>query len=555
MSRSATRRTAGRRKPGGKAPARGRTRPDGPQTKAPDVSPSSEAPVRDPVTLLDTVIWAVLLLGIYATISTWGHFDFSDLMGYYDLLAVAFLNGQLHIDIRPDQMYVHDLIPFEGRYYLQWGPFPAMLHALARVLHVPLTDRLLCMLAGWLTCLVFLGILVHLQRRYFRESPKFVTQWSLFAFALGTSMPLIAWRGSVYNESIVIGSLCVLSAFFALLKYQQHRSASWAWICGMLLGLAVLSRITLGIYAVGLFVGFLVFERAGKQPLRKMLPHLAAYALPIAMAGALQLAYNHARFGSPWDYGNRYLPTAIGAAAFSPAYVPDNVRHYLLAPIHFTADFPWLRHEGWQPMMKTTRAENMSAIFLASPFVLLGLLCIPAWRRGHALAERDLRVFVLTAAGSSILMFLVLLSFAASARRYMHDFLPVWMILAWVGAAAYASGSDAWKRWRLPAWVVLGLSALIHTHLSFTQTFGWDPPDYNVMRTFAAWSPTARRILPGPNLDREEAIVRNDLGTIHLKTGHYAEAVEELEKAAALMPNEPRIKKNLELAKRWLKMR
>ena len=147
--------------------------------RKPTVRPAGRTPLEHPasessqhVSTVDKVIWAASLLAIYVVISTWGHFDFSDLMGYYDLFAAALLDGRLHIDIRPDQMYIHDMVPFEGRYYIQWGPVPAVPYLFARLAGFPLSDRIACVVTGWLTSLVFLGIILTLQRKYFPEMPK-----------------------------------------------------------------------------------------------------------------------------------------------------------------------------------------------------------------------------------------------------------------------------------------------------------------------------------------------------------------------------------------------
>ncbi len=71
------------------------------------------------------------------------------------------------------------------------------------------------------------------------------------------------------------------------------------------------------------------------------------------------------------------------------------------------------------------------------------------------------------------------------------------------------------------------------------------------MRTFASLTPAARKILPaGPKWDEHEAIIRNDLGAYFLNSGRPAAAVLEFEKASDLMPEDARIRKNLELARR-----
>ncbi len=104
---------------------------------------------------------------IYPTAATWGHFDFSSMMGFYQQMADAFQKGQLYLDVRPDQVIIHDLIPYEGRYYLQWGPFPAILHLIGNWTGVGLTDRVVCVLAGWLTCVVFFLMVARKFRKEF----------------------------------------------------------------------------------------------------------------------------------------------------------------------------------------------------------------------------------------------------------------------------------------------------------------------------------------------------------------------------------------------------
>ncbi len=70
------------------------------------------------VSLREKLVWAGLLLLAYACIGTWGRLDFSDFMGYYNMLAGAFLKGRLSIAATPRQTRLTDMVPFEGRYYL-----------------------------------------------------------------------------------------------------------------------------------------------------------------------------------------------------------------------------------------------------------------------------------------------------------------------------------------------------------------------------------------------------------------------------------------------------
>ena len=497
------------------------------------------------------VVWPLIVLLAYAFVGTWSHFDFGDLMGYYDYLADAFLQGRTHIEPTPEQVYLHDMIPYQNRYYLQWGPFPALFHAVAKLVGLKLSDRVGCMLAALLNAAVFLAIIVHLRRRFFPTIPNAVLGWFFFAFALATPTVLLGLRGTVYHESAAVGGIGILWSFFALLRYQEDHAPRWALAMGAGVAVAALSRLPLIVYAGGLTLAIMATLYTGRSSKRKVIGSLALFGLPVVAAGLLTMAYNQARFGSPWDFGRFYLPstTSADSKAFAVRNMPENLRNYLLAAPKWTPDFPWIEHVGWEPLEYTNRAEDTSSLLITSPFVLLAALCWPVWRRGRH--DPQLRIFTIGTALSSLLMFVIMLSLVASARRYAQDFFPLWVILAFVGIGLYGVTASQWRRWKAPAWALLTVSFLVHAHISFTQSFTWDPPDLNVMRTFAALTPAARKILPaGPNWDQHEAVIRNDLGSYYLNSRQPEAALKEFERASDLMPGNPRVQKNLELARR-----
>ena len=87
------------------------------------------------------MVLAGILLVAYVLLGTWGQFDFSDLAGYNNLFADGLLQGHLYIAPTPAQGPLQDMIPFQGHYYLQWGPFPSALRLIFRVFDGTLTDR------------------------------------------------------------------------------------------------------------------------------------------------------------------------------------------------------------------------------------------------------------------------------------------------------------------------------------------------------------------------------------------------------------------------------
>ena len=86
-----------------------------------------------------------LVVWLYVWFGTGGSFHFRDTANYYGELADALLAGQLHLKIAPvpelaalpdpyapeqnEPYRLHDAVYYGGRYYLYWGPVPALLHA------------------------------------------------------------------------------------------------------------------------------------------------------------------------------------------------------------------------------------------------------------------------------------------------------------------------------------------------------------------------------------------------------------------------------------------
>lgn len=488
------------------------------------------------------------LLAVYCLVGTWFQLDFGEIMGYYTMFAEGLRDGHLHIKLTPDQVNLVDMIPYEGRYYLQWGPFPGLLHLAPQLVGLTLTDRVASILATWLGAWLLLEICLLLAARHSPKTPAWLPLGMFFAYGLATPAALVAYRGTVYNESISIGATCVLASFYSLLRGQRERSLLWPTLAGFALGAAVTTRVTLALYAAVFFVGWGAIAWMRKRSLGAAAPTLGAYCAPIGVGVALMLAYNAARFGSPFDYGNSYKPGETShLAPFSLARVPENVGHYLFSLPQLSGDFPWVEHVGMQPIELVSRAEAMSSILLASPFLLFAAL--PLLR---ALRERrldELNVAVACAAAGSLGMFAVLLAFAAASRRYVQDFGPLLVVLAFVGAAMIVERRGAAPGWWKPALAaVVVASGLMHAQIAFVQSFRTPTADLNVTRFLTQIGPTLRSVAPGPELAREEAMARHDYAVSLVQQRRFDEAVDQLRVAAELMPDSDRIQQNLRRA-------
>lgn len=519
--------------------------------------PPAPAPLQGPsIPRRQRLIWIGILAVIFCVVGTWGQFDFGQMMGYYDLFVDALAAGQLHLLMTPDQVNLVDMVPFEGKWQFNWGPFPTVFHWVPRLVGLRLSDRVAAIVAGLVACWFFLSIMAELRRRFFPEMPQAFVGWFLFAFALTTPLSLTVLRGNVYNESIGIAVACILGSFRAWLAHTEKPSLMWAVLCGLGVGFAIITRITLALYGVVFFAALLAVEwLRPKVDVSGATARLGALSLPILLCGFLQMGFNDARFNGPFDFGNRYKPEHTkGYPLMALNRIPESTLHYFFSPIDFSSDFPYMAHKGWEPVVNVRRAEACSSLLLASPWLLLIACTWPALKPGGR-GSPQLKMVIRTVAGAGALSLLGMLLFGAVSRRYSQEFMPTLSLLAFLGAGLCAGVTYNWRKWTPAAWAVVALGFLLNAQIAFYQSFTTPTPDVNVVRAFVAMTPTLQRLAPGPKLNEEASIAANDLGTVLLQQRRFAEAVDMFEKAAAWQPESDRIRQNLETARRMAESR
>lgn len=123
---------------------------------------------------------------------------------YFNYLADAFLHGQLYLRLVPDRTL--DLVLHDGRIFLYWPPFPALLLTpLVAVFGVGVSDVLVTAVLGGLSIALLAGVLAALDR-------------------CGIA-PLSAERRGIIVATIAFGSVVLILA-----------PAGGAWYTGQLVG-------------------------------------------------------------------------------------------------------------------------------------------------------------------------------------------------------------------------------------------------------------------------------------------------------------------------------
>ena len=383
-------------------------------------------------------------------------FRHSDLPGYYNYLGRAFVAGQLHLPVEPspellalpnpwdakqnEPYRMHDLVLFDGRYYLYHGATPgALLFAPWRmVTGYDLPENFA------LALICFTGFLLW-SAALALEAPR---AGALLFAALGWSqcIPFLLNRTWAYEIAIGSGYTAIGAGVLAyVLAQRAPRPAGWFAAAGFCFALAVGCRPHLGL------VGAIVALPLVRHPRR-----LVAFAVPFAAVCALIGWYNWARFGNPLEFGIRYLlalDSLHQQVTFRPGNMVPSLYYMLLCPPEFSGVFPWVRAVNRLPVGAATyhflpgyfREPIAGALWIA-PFIVLA------------------RPGVLFAAAAAVLVFVAGTGFAT--QRYLCDFLPLLVFLAAVTIARLNS-----KALRVAAGVAIVYSILANLALGLAGPY------------------------------------------------------------------------------------
>ncbi len=377
---------------------------------------------------------------------------------YIDLQADAFAKGQLELDIQPDpalltfkdeSLYepanregipvLWDATLYNGKYYLYWGPAPALLLAPFKLIFKnEIGDKFLTLV--FLTgALLFINLIIlHLWRRYFNHIPHWAVPAAVAFAGLFNPMPYVLVEGRIYEAAIVAAQFFLVGGFLFLLPALDKPTNSRLVLAGTFFALSIGSRTTV-LPAIGL-LSILVLMWAFQIHRPRLIPLLLAYGLPLAVGGMMYAAYNHARFDSFTEFGYRYQLTSYNlyqkiGETFAIEYLPPNLYKTLLNPLETRDTFPHLFPTRWagpgwltnyHPKMYLTYTENITGIIVGSPFVLFALL-------GFVKPRKDLRWILASLAVTFLAVFFTLQAFFFVAMRYMLDAVPTLAILTVIG--------------------------------------------------------------------------------------------------------------------------
>jgi hypothetical protein len=401
---------------------------------------------------------------------------------HYEYLAEGFARGHTYLSLEPDPELLALRDPYDssantghklwdaslyrGKYYLYFGPAPAVLMAAWRMVtgHVP--PQRLAVAAAALADLAALALLLSgFRRRYFpRLSPLALGGILVVAFH-ASWLPVLLRRSAVWELPIVAAVAFLAWAIYFLWRFHESGGkARWALAGGVAVSFLVASRATY-LFSAGAVTLLYFVPVAQVAGLARGIRRTALLTVLVAVAGGLGLlAYNHARFGGWLDFGQRYQLWGADerqVVHFSPSYAPFNAWTYIFSLPQFGPYFPFVHPFAPEVTPRGyIKTEDIYGFVYMLPVQLAGFAaCAWAWRSRSDPAKRPAVVAVAAAAVSSALSALLLFTFGGACSRYTAELLGGWTLATAVGLASIFGSAEGARPGRL-ARTIAALAAL-----------------------------------------------------------------------------------------------
>ncbi len=364
----------------------------------------------------------------------------------------AWEHGQLHLTLEPDPLLAELKNPYDpsqrseagasvawdrayynGKYYSYFGVAPVVFVYYPFYLltgKLPTLNIATCILAIFAMITMF-GMIMSLIKKYCKQVNFLLLLCGLAAAAGASGIYLCLNYSDRYYLVYICGMLFLyLFLWLGLEATMAKKNLSRCLLlagCGLAIACTVLSRPQQALYAVLLVPPFLGLIRRKQLGVRQKTAAVTSFAIPLLAGAAAVMAYNAARFSSPFDFGSTYQLTVNDTSAniVRLSSLPAAIGYYFLTPLKMGGVFPFFT----QPLTSFPTYGQFSFAdegfgLLVFPCVAAGLLLLPMTIRKRSARAEKRWVFYL-AFLLALLIALVDFCMAGYVSRYLCDILPV----------------------------------------------------------------------------------------------------------------------------------
>lgn len=381
---------------------------------------------------------------------------------YYPMQARAFQEHKFHLPIEPSEKLLAlsnpydpsqrvgvgepiDVSLYNGRFYLYWGPVPALI---LTVIKPAVLKQMTDLFLVWgFSCGLFLlqaALVLLVWDRAYSHLPRWLLVLSIVLAGFAGPTIWMIREGDIYEAAILGAQFFLLGGFLAafLSVNESFSSNGRLVVTGALLVLAIGARLTI-ILPVGVILIMMAYFLWKEQHpgFKVWFQKMLFLGLPILFGLSLLAWYNWVRFGSLTETGftyqlaGTYLQKHLDEIV-SHRYIIQNLYNYLFAPFQLTESFPYIYSnpgsmKSFLALYELPEFYSVNAItglLYTMPFVCFSFCNLLPSGNTRVVQpvhhEQDVRNAWLlnTLAGSILITLLFLLVCFWAAMRYIADF-------------------------------------------------------------------------------------------------------------------------------------
>lgn len=415
--------------------------------------------------------------------------DLSNSSDIYQLLTQSFFNGHVSLMVSPPQEllsmtnpydpslrdfnYLFDSAFFNGKYYCYFGITPVITLMLPiRILFgIYISSSLACFLYILLMLLAVLSLYYNIVMKWYPNMGFMPFVSGAIALVFGSGFFWLIARPMFYE----LAEICAIAYLFLGLAFAVFCSRGTDWkafslfLSGLSFALMVASRPTFIFYlfvAVPLILP-LISKETGK--FRLDLKTAKHFFIPLVFFAIVLMFYNYVRFGSPFDFGQKYQLTVSDIRTnklTNLAILPTGIYHYFFAPLDVNMTFPFFHIVQRTPNVTSGYYFNFPSAGLFNYPIMLILFASVYIIKRMARERRCLKHITVLLIAMALVITYIDITLAGVLERYMLDITPAFMIVSlilWFEALAYFERKGAKRSTQRLFFVICIVTAVIST--------------------------------------------------------------------------------------------
>ena len=382
---------------------------------------------------------------------------------YYVEMAKSFKNGHLHLELAPPpellalenpydyflrkekgvDNFPWDLSLYDSKFYIYWGPTPAVLAALlSRDLLNRIGDFHLALAAACALFIYQILIIGTYWKRELKHAPAWLLGILLLTVGLITPVPIMLDGAKVYDAAIFSCQLFLIGGcFWAYSAFLDDSPSVWKLaLAATHWALSVGSRVIVlpGVAICAALTLVFVYRYYKGKNIRMLAPAFLGVAIPLLIGGGMLAWYNWARFDSLLEFGLTYQLANIDYTNFTNVFntsrFPLNTGLYLAHPLSVSARFPFIARIEY-----VNSNERFAGLIFIAPYIFLLAFPIMRWMGGvlagnySTISQRLAGSWLsLSLLGVSLASISIIFSYYFPAMRFVEDFMPAMAIFVTV---------------------------------------------------------------------------------------------------------------------------